>query len=658
MKKLLYILWVITTVIYGADAEPIASRNGGSPIAVPVASPEEAKQINAESSLYFIKEKEKQEPFFRFYENSDLECVTFEGTVRAVSSIPDPAENDYDNCLYALFVELDSVLSEISRNKKVSNEAIIIVPIMKDKSIITSNIFHLGDKISCIAVEYDSMPERIQEIQLSDSIQSLEHQQYYALRTNKISVFSKNGAKNFAKTEKYILPIQSLPEDENATKLRKERIDQEIARIEAELAKHGGSFEEWKKDYAPIAEKYKELCAKNWKGWIKDSYYAAGGQVSSYETEEYIKALLPYKDFLKKNNIDLIVVRIPAKGDFASSVLASDEFQEDPSWIEHYYKCLKADIEIIDPMPAMWKHRFDRPLFYYYNSLSEMHPFEGTYYYAAQDVAAVLARYRAIPSTDDFILERVSHQGKDSKFYYPPGNPLYPPQDNIKYNHVLYHNKPLTNLQRMSGSPFLFVSNSFFGYYLAQDLGLPDYVAYWTKVVPDWLYQDGDTKLLRNAVDKPELLAYRKAIILVGMPNMWGNKPTPPLPKYLLENAQKISFEKKLEMNTDSIKIVDNEQYIVTNINNRFEFKKNEQKSVSFLLNIPYVPDKTTCMLRFKYTNVTSSNVYILNPADNSVIDFDFFFFFIHCFFEILIFFRGFNICFFLSCFFRIVFGF
>ena len=571
------------------------------------------------------RKQEINDPFYSFYSDEKIESVSLEGTIRAVSSIPDPEKNDYDNCLYALFVELDSVLSDMPPNSNIHSEIIINVPIVKDRQIVEDNIFQVGDKISCICAEYDSMPQKIQEIQISDDIQSYEHQQYYSMMTRSVSAFQENGNKNFAKKEISILPVRTLPKDENAAKLRKDRIDMEISRIEDELKKHGGSFEAWKEEYFIATEKYRDLSKDQWEGWINDSYFSAGGEESSYNTEEYIKTMLPYKEYFEKNNIDLIIVRIPAKGDFASCVLASDDFLDNPLWVEHYYKCLKADIEIVDPMLSMWEHRFDLPLFYYYNSSSEKHPFEGTHFYCSEVLAEVLSRYQYETSEGVFALNRVSHNGKESKFFYPPGNPKFSPQDHIQYYQVKYQDEPLTNLQRITGSPFLFASNSFFGYYLAKDLALPYYVAYRLKTLPDWYYQDGNTKILRNIVSKPELLASRKAILFVGKPGMWGTIPTPSLPQYVSDGPKTICFEKDIEMNPDSIRIVDKEQDHVTIKKQHLEFRNKGKKSVSFLINIPSIPNKTTCMLRFDFLKNTSCEVSVSDPDNDDMIDFDFF---------------------------------
>ena len=43
------------------------------------------------------------------------------------------------------------------------------------------------------------------------------------------------------------------------------------------------------------------------------------------------------------------------------------------------------------------------------------------------------------------------------------------------------------------------------------------------------------------------------------------------------------------------------------------------------MLTIPHVQNKSSCMIRFKYFKNSSSNVFLIDPNDDSIIDFDFF---------------------------------
>jgi alginate O-acetyltransferase complex protein AlgI len=476
-----------------------------------------------------IAKQQNQDPFYKVYENDMIAAIRFEATIRAVSNIPDPDSNDYPNCLYTVLVEIDSVLSELPDNKAISREVILDVPIMKDRVILDSNRFLPGDKISCCCAEIEEMPQAIQEIQLSDDIQSFELQQYYVMESAKIEKFSTSGSKTFASHEKTFLPIESEAMDEKAYQMRSERMRSEIERIEKELMSHGGSFAAWQEEYKPIGERYKQLAEDSFSGWINDGFFAAGNKAkvgeSTYKTKEYIESVLPYKDYLKKHNIDLIVLRIPSRDDFSARVLTSDDFQENPSWVEHYYECLKNDIEIVDPMPEMWKHRFDLPLFYYYMTQEEYHAFEGTFLFASECLSNILKRYTYKKTDQEFQLVRTKCIGTDSMWFYPPGNPNFPSSSNIEYYRVKAGESVLKDLKKNTGSPFLFLSNSGFGKFLVNDLAVPIYCAYYLQMIPDWFYQEGvGPTLLYNLVSSPEQLSHRKAVIMIGSSwgNMWG----------------------------------------------------------------------------------------------------------------------------------------
>jgi hypothetical protein len=602
------------------------------PVAIPIATAEEAKKLNEEAKEYAAAEKEKREPFFRMYENSNFEPVTFEGTIRATSTIPDPLKNDYDNCLYALFIELNSVLSKTEQNNEIPCEAILTVPIMKDKVIISNNVFNPGDMVLCTCAAYDMMPQGIQEIQLSDDIQSYEHQQYYVISVSKIKSFSPDGNKNFAKREITILPVQKLPRDEKLAKTRATRIQNEIKRIEEELKKHGGSFDAWKEEYKAIDSKYKKLCGEDWKGWIGNSYfYARGSEVSNYNTKEYINGIMPYKKYLDENNIDLILIRFPSRSDFAARVLGADEFQENPAWVEHYYECLKNDIEIVDPMPEMWKHRFDYPMFYFYNLPTEQHPFEGETMVAADVLSEVLKRYNPPKEENAISLRETMHKSSDPQYFYPPGNPQFNTEENIVFNQSIQNEKSIKTLQLNSSHPIIFLSNSFLGGSPFREAGasVPSYLSYFLQTKPDWLYQAGiGNAMIRNLISSPELLANRRVVVMVGAFSMW-NGAFPPFPKYIADNAKSISLEMTLDFISKYVTNLDNGSFVFTQKENgSTEFTQNTEmeganKYFQIELNIPQGPaGKKTCMLRINFTGYsTYITMNIQDSESQSIVD-------------------------------------
>lgn len=565
--------------------------------------------------------------FYSFFEGYKLDTVSFEGTVRLSSHIPDPERNEYPNCLYTVFIELDSVLSSTPLSEKMTREAIVTIPVMKDKTILKQNIFLPGSKISCICSEYDAMPQNLREIQLSDDIQSFEHQQYYALSIVETEQFQQTGRKVFAKQEITILPILSLPKDEKAAALRQERIQKEIARIEEEMKEHGGSFAAWRKEYEPIAAKYNELCDKKYKAWIGDSYFSADAKETTYNTREYIDGMLPYKKYLEENNIDLILVRIPSKGDFAARVLTSNVFRENPDWVEHYYEFLRNDIEIVDPMPEMWEHRFDFPLFYYYNLETELHPYEGQAFITAKVLSEVLKRYSFPKSEQPIELKDFTLESKKERYFWPKGNPKFDPKKNVVFKQVLREGKTIGELAVNTGSPFLFLSNSWFEHpYRPNGASVPGYSAYFLQHIPDWLFQSGvHNQMIRNLVDSPEALQNRRAVIMVHTPRM-NREGFPLFPKFLSKHVTSISKEKTLDFLAPEIKILDDGSFIFTKGNNGVTYftsknKKNAAKQFEIELTIPPCAGKTTCMLRICFESLSYLLLNVLDVVNGSVID-------------------------------------
>ena len=612
-----------------AKTNPVIETIPRAPAAIPAATPEEAETFNREAIEYAIAKKEKVEPFYNLYQNSHLETVVLEGTIRTVSTIPNPETNDYDNCLYALFVEIDSLLSDLTDNATISYEIILNAPIMKDKTIFQNNVFYPGDKIWCTCAEYDTMPQPIQEIQLSDDIQSFEHQQYYATKINKISSFSETGNKTFAKREISILPIQSFPKDETVSALRKERILSEIARVENEIKNHGGSFQSWKEEYKTIAKRYDQLISEEYNVWINDSYYSAVMRETNYDSESFIKEILPYKKYLEDNNIDLILLRMPTKGDFAARVLGADDYQENPAWVECYYNFLKNDIEVVDPMHEMWIHRFDYPLFYFYHMPRENHPLEGTTFTASKVLSGVLKRYSYKKQSPISLID-VTSERNDPRFFWPSGNPKYDSKKHITYHGVIQDDK-FVKTSVNSGSPFLFTSNSFFDYPdRSSGATVLGYTSYFLQTIPDWLYQSGVGcgPMLKNLVSNSNLLSGRQVVVMDVIGGPTRNDSFPSLPKYLLDGANKICLEKTINTltdETDGIEIKAQPNVLINKTDDgKTSIKSNSESAsiFSFSMEIQPVPGKSTCMLRLNFSNTIAGSFTIVDLKDNSKLDF------------------------------------
>ena len=324
---------------------------------------------------------------------------------------------------------------------------------------------------------------------------------------------------------------------------------------------------------------------------------------------------MPYKRFLERNNIDLILIRYPSRADFAARVLGADEFQENPAWVEHYYECLKNDIEIVDPMSAMWEHRFEFPLFYFYNLPFEQHPYEGEWSVAAKVLSEVVKRY-SIPLEDSPItLRETSISSSDPQFFWPAGNPKYKTDDNIVFDQAIQNDDSIKTLQTNSGHPILFLSNSFLGGFPFRDRGasVPAYLSFLLQTKPDWFFQAGiGNGIIRNLISYPELLTKRQAVIMIAAFNMW-NSPFPSFPQYILDDARSISLEKTIDILSDDISILDNGSFLFTKQSDgTAQFvqnieKEDPERNFRIEISIPPFDKKKTCMFRVNYGEVAYS---------------------------------------------------
>ena len=272
------------------------------------------------------------------------------------------------------------------------------------------------------------------------------------------------------------------------------------------------------------------------------------------------------------------------------SVHASDVFQENPAWVEHYYECLKIGIEIVDPMPEMWEHRFDFPLFYYYNVQSESHPFEGQAFMSTKVLSDVLKRYSYPTSETPFELEDCALRTNRPRYFWPEGNIHFNPEDYVKVKRVIQDGKTIGGLTVNTGSPFLFLSNSFFAH-------------------PD-----------------PQALSNRKVVIMVGHPGFWSNS-FPSFPKYITDKAKCISLEISLDFQSSNIINLDNGSFLfekdeenVTSSTQNTEMDKTN-KYFDIQISVPSVEDKETCMLRINFGTNSDITTVISDKDTKDKID-------------------------------------
>lgn len=208
------------------------------------------------------------------------------------------------------------------------------------------------------------------------------------------------------------------------------------------------------------------------------------------------------------------------------------------------------------------------------------------------------------------------------------GSITFNPQENIIFKRVICDGSSLGALAVNTGSPFLFLSNSFFWYpYRPEGASVPTYTAFFIQHVPDWFYQGGiGNPMIRNLVSNPQVLSNRKVVIMVGHPNQWINS-FPPFPKYITDNARCISLENSLDFQSSDITILDDGSFLFEkDEDNMTVFTQNTEmdnpnKYFDVLMSVPSIKDKRTCMLRINFGTNSDITTVVSDKTTKDKID-------------------------------------
>lgn len=307
-------------------------------------------------------------------------------------------------------------------------------------------------------------------------------------------------------------------------------------------------------------------------------------------------------------------------------MLASDEFRENPAWVEHCLECLKNDIEIIDPMPEMWKERFDFPLFYFYNAAEEFHPCEGAAWAVAKEIATVLERYPFQKTEQEIELRDYRIEFEENTVFWPEGNEKLGPTSDFVFKQAVQGDEPLGVVLR-SGSPFLFFSNSWLWYPQgALGASVPGYTAYFLQARPDWFYRQGDFNPLARHLADSGILHSRRAVIMVGAPETW--KGFPPMPRYIEDGARRIALEKTISASSEEITIDGKDSFLHSvSEGGEVHFEANdktpEQRADHFDMRfeIPGMEGKHACMVRVNTGRTSHVLVHLVDEERDCILD-------------------------------------
>lgn len=436
-----------------------------------------------------------------------------EGEVVGRSELPDPKTAGYPDCFHTVTVEsIDG------------RQSVLVLPVMFDRRMVESNILKCGDKIRATAISYHDAGGAIENTRLIDDAKLFDKQYFFAekiVRLEKLTPGFKlpNIAENAASRK--ILDVD--PEGE---KIRRATMETDKAELQKQLREMGG-YDTWHTRFKDCRTKLKRL--PNQHKWIGDSYFALTADRYAFmappDFTSFVNTIKEWARWLKRRNIDLILVRFPFRGELIYDLFC-DGYVDDPNWHRLKSMLLEQDIEVIDPLPLMKEKRFDYPLMYFYHVDNEVHPHWGAAEVVAKSIARRLARYEEYRKNNHRFTEKMMTLSLEEIFLYPDGNPRFPHDRYSQARQINTRDGKILKLGAV-GHPVLLLTNSFgVPPCAAKGASLGQYVSYELGEQVDLFRQSAmNADMLLILLLKPKLLNNRRAVVAVFTHDCWVKAP-------------------------------------------------------------------------------------------------------------------------------------
>ncbi len=306
---------------------------------------------------------------------------------------------------------------------------------------------------------------------------------------------------------------------------RRETVARDLKHVR-EMLQAAGPAAEYRQKTQAFFEENQTAFRSGATKWVKDAYYAAGPVAQNPRFGNFAEGILALRDYLKEQNVDLIVIRVPSRHEVAFPHFISGKMipgMLDPAYLQLAEQLLAADVEYIDGLEAMHLHSAEYPLSYWYMLPREGHPAEGLSRILAPVIAERLARYQ-LPQTGEYRLDETADLYR--KVSYPDGNPHFPAERQVSAARVIDAAGNVPSIEEINTSPILFVSDSY-GAYPGVKAGasIPHYVAQLTGHLPDWLYRSGSSGGTPGFVFRKgeDFLKGRLAVVAICHPgNLFG----------------------------------------------------------------------------------------------------------------------------------------
>ncbi|MBU5614589.1 alginate O-acetyltransferase AlgX-related protein [Geomonas azotofigens] len=427
--------------------------------------------------------------------------TVIEGVLTQVSKLPKAESNPYLDCYYTAVIEIKNILS----GRSVPKKAVLVLPGFFARQYAPEAHFKTGDMIRATVVPFASMPDKVKQTQQADEVEDVDLEFYYpqsiatikSLDDAKVSVpftDEKTGSEKLIGKQK----------EATAATSRSQQIRHDLHYINEELAKHGGDWDRWYDSLRGFREEYKKKYDAKAARWIGDSYFSAGlNEYGKGYSPDFVSSLVAFNKYLAERNVDLIVVRVPQKGEIVDDLFVPmpKDLVSNPYLLRLYKELLEADVEVVvDVVPRLKQSRMGFPLMYYYQDFAEEHPAEGAAWALAEVLVERIQRYESVrkASRADLKLGRASLPQHGLK--WPEGNPKFNPAEPVSFSSVTSE-KIAPLLRQGTTSPILVVGSSFIGSPSFDRGGnIPAYLAYLSGVIPDVLYREGSNATIPRAI--------------------------------------------------------------------------------------------------------------------------------------------------------------
>ena len=322
--------------------------------------------------------------------------IILEGTVVAVSAVPDPDQSPYRDALFVLKLRL--------HDQEGATQAFLALPAFTNRTLTPFSGMQPGQLIRAMARPFLEMPIDFRETQMVDDFQDVSLELYGATEAEPIVERSQRDPANSGPAPlsaiEDLTPASLSPTE---TRARSARIRRDIARIEALLAPHG-NWANWHASLTPIREELQRQMDAS-----PDDYLRAGDLVlelpdftlgftlldndpryqsvlKSFESmaREFAHAgttllvvPIPFRDHMVA---DHFVARPPADGIFA------------PYWLKFQHDLLLRDIEVVDLLPRYRAELGNREDIFYFHT-RDGHPGTGGAILAAEAIGERLQAY-------------------------------------------------------------------------------------------------------------------------------------------------------------------------------------------------------------------------------------------------------------------------